>query len=143
VLSPRARRYYAPSAPRAGASVRPLNFTVMRLKSPALVVLLGACAHTSPHGGDPATCQGVGPDWKLRSPPTNAAELVALLNVTNPTFADAEEHDIYWFAGPSGQLLYCQASRCDGLSATFTEDNDHWTVHKDLGSVWVTADCHR
>ena len=43
-LAPRALRNCAPSAPWAGASVRPLNFTVRRLMQPQRVVTLVICA---------------------------------------------------------------------------------------------------
>ena len=126
----------------SGVVVRPLNFTVMRHSLLALLVLVGACAHDRV---DPGTCPYVGSDWKLqRSAPPNAAQLIATLGTDSLSSIDpTHRYDSYWFKRPDGQLLYCEVSRCNGQSFRFESDGTRWTARRDLGGIWVTADCRR
>src|SRR5215469_6280709 len=112
----------------------------MRHSVLALSVLLSACAHNRI---DPMSCPYTGSDWKLqRSPPPNAAQLVALIGTDSLGSLDPAHHyDSYWFKRPNGQLLYCEVSPCNGQAFRLESDGARWTVSRDPGGIWVTADC--
>ena len=92
----------------AGASVRPLNFTVMR-RSIAVVVLLAACA-TKPHPPDTAAQCAISPSsqWtRLMAPPPEWAAMLAV--VRKPVISlTGESVKEAWFRSSDGVVRYCK-----------------------------------
>jgi hypothetical protein len=113
----------------AGASARPLNFTVMRLSVLALISLVCASASRAGIPSDAAWCsQGLPSGWtRLNSAPPQAPQF---RHVMDAKYGPRKRTREYWFSGPDGQFVLCVRLR----------DVPEWFAFRPAGDTYSVSE---